>query len=178
MQCRNGKIEAKRETKAGSNTPPGWASWIAALGLALLVAFQMLSRRAFSRGLSVRSSFVRDPPLLSLRKENVRDPCDWWLRTPGRSAFGVIGGWDICDICAGRAVLRGAGKWISGGYRIQDLVWRAGALCATNVRWRSRMGPASCNERAVQCYGWTRLGRCCGEDAVSLMKFEKCGWRC
>ena len=53
----------------------GWASLSAALGLALLWFFQMLSRRALSCGDSVKSTrfLLPDPALLSLRKEKPRE---------------------------------------------------------------------------------------------------------
>lgn len=58
----------------------------------------MLSRRFLSAGLSVRSSLVLEPPLLSLRKENPRDrglgEVDAWSMLPGsgyQSAMLVVG---------------------------------------------------------------------------------------
>ena len=53
-----------------SKETDGWASLIAAFGLALLVPFQMLSRWAFSFGDSIYLDRPSDPPLLSLLNEN------------------------------------------------------------------------------------------------------------
>lgn len=82
------KVERQRVWRSGRDIPPGCASERAALGLALLLFFQMLSRRALSWGDSVRSTFPLDEPLLSLRKEKPRER---WR--------GEVGGWSMLKAC-------------------------------------------------------------------------------
>ena len=65
-----------------AHSPPGWASVIAALGLALLEPLYNESRRRFSSGDSVMcSAFGREPLLRSLLKLKPRE------RSLGLAAF-------------------------------------------------------------------------------------------
>lgn len=73
------------EERHDNDLPPGCASFIAALGLALLLVFHMLSLRALSLGDSVIFGLSFDPPLFPLPKEN---PLEFCL---GRGEVGVVG---------------------------------------------------------------------------------------
>jgi hypothetical protein len=66
-------VGIQQDGEIRAHLPPGCASFSAAFGFALLWFFQIASRRAFSCGDSVRSTFPLDDPLLSLRNDRPRE---------------------------------------------------------------------------------------------------------